>query len=67
MNTITEQARAFVDELAKGSSLNAVAKKLEISQQSLHRFMTKEGAALSLKNYEKIVTYMNQWRNDAQN
>ena len=44
--------------IAAGSSLNAVARLIGVPQPTLHRFLTKEGAALSLKNFEKIAPYI---------
>lgn len=59
MNTINEQAKQAVMALAEGSSINAVAKRLGIPQQTLSRFVKKPGASLSLKNFEKIAPHIN--------
>ena len=58
--TMNEKARAAVRQLAAGSSLNAVARLIGVPQPTLHRFLTKEGAALSLKNFEKIAPYISK-------
>lgn len=58
MSTINEQAKVAVMALAEGSSISAVAKRLGIPQQTLSRFVTKPGASLSLKNFEKIAPYI---------
>ena len=52
------QARFAVRQLAAGSSLNAVSRLVGVPQPTLHRFLTKEGSALSLKNFEKIALYI---------
>ena len=56
--TMNEKARFAVRQLAAGSSLNAVAQLVGVPQPTLHRFLSKTGTSLSLKNFEKIATYI---------
>lgn len=56
--TMNEKARFAVRQLAAGSSLNAVAQLVGVPQPTLHRFLSKTGTSLSLKNFEKIAPYI---------
>lgn len=58
IETMNEKARVAVRQLAAGSSLNAVARLIGVPQPTLHRFLFKQGASLSLKNFEKIAPYI---------
>jgi DNA-binding transcriptional LysR family regulator len=58
MNTMNEQAKKTVLALAEGSSISSVAKRLGIPQQTLSRFVTKPDAALSLRNFVKLLPYI---------
>ena len=56
--TMNELARLAIMRLADGSSVNAVSRMLGVPQPTLHRFLTKPGSSLSLKNFEKIAPYI---------